>query len=535
MKRGMISAPQPEAVDAAADMFALGGNAVDAAVACAFVQGVVDPLMCGIAGFGSMQLYLPANNTHECIDFHGRAPIAATASMWEDLIEGETRDGFGFILKGRVNEIGYQSITVPGSLKAYYEAHQDYGRLEWKTIIKPAINYASNGWVVRPHVHYWWSMRDHLGRIPNPERIEFSRSGKSLYCDEHGRPKQVGAKVVNEDLASTLMRIADSGADTFYTGEIAQEIAKDMSANGALLSLEDLKNYNTTRSKPLWGNYRGYDLSTNNPPGGGIMLVEMLNILENFDLGSMGHNTSEYIRVVCETMKRATNDKDNLVGDPNFIDVPLAHLTSKTYAEEQAHAIKNGDFTDVQRLTSFAEAKDTTHISVVDTDGNAVSMTHSLGMPSGVITPGLGFMYNGCMGVFDPRPGRAGSISPGKGRFSSICPSILFRDGQPCMVIGAPGGTQIAMGVLQAILNVIDFDMSMVEAVSAPRFSSTSNLIDVSNRISRHVTRPLEQMGYQVIRSPYGFGFGAVHGMNLVGGKWQGAADPGHDGMVVEI
>jgi gamma-glutamyltranspeptidase/glutathione hydrolase len=265
------------------------------------------------------------------------------------------------------------------------------------------------------------------------------------------------------------------------------------------------------------------------------MLVEMLNILENFDLRSMGHNTSEYIRVVCETMKRATNDKDNFVGDPNFIDVPLAHLTSKTYAEEQAHAIKNGHFTDVQRLTSFAEAKDTTHISVVDTDGNAVSMTHSLGMPSGVITPGLGFMYNGCMGVFDPRPGRAGSISPGKGRFSSICPSILFRDGQPFMVIGAPGGTQIAMGVLQAILNVIDFDMSMVEAVSAPRFSSTSNLIDVSNRISRHVTRPLEQMGYQVIRSPYGFGFGAVHGMNLVGGKWQGAADPGHDGMVVEI
>ena len=139
------------------------------------------------------------------------------------------------------------------------------------------------------------------------------------------------------------------------------------------------------------------------------------------------------------------------------------------------------------------------------------------------------------MGVFDPRPGRAGSIAPGKGRFSSICPSMLFHEGQPSMVIGAPGGTQIAMGVLQAILNVIDFDMSMVEAVSAPRFSSTSNLVDVSNRISRHATRPLEKMGYQIMRSPYGFGFGAVHGMKRVGESWQGAADPGHDGMVVEI
>ncbi len=234
-------------------------------------------------------------------------------------------------------------------------------------------------------------------------------------------------------------------------------------------------------------------------------------------------------------MKRATNDKDNFVGDPNFIDVPVAHLTSKPYAREQAQAIKDGEFANVKRLASLAEPTDTTHISAIDADGNAVSMTHSLGMPSGVISPGLGFMYNGCMGVFDPRPGRAGSIAPGKGRFSSICPSMLFHEGHPSMVIGAPGGTQIAMGVLQAILNVIDFDMSMVEAVSAPRFSSTSNLVDVSNRISRQATRPLEKMGYQIMRSPYGFGFGAVHGMKRVGENWQGAADPGHDGMVVEI
>ena len=172
---------------------------------------------------------------------------------------------------------------------------------------------------------------------------------------------------------------------------------------------------------------------------------------------------------------------------------------------------------------------------MVDEAGNAVSMTHSLGMPSGVISPGLGFMYNGCMGVFDPRPGGADSVAPGKGRFSSLCPSILFRDGAPYLVIGAPGGTQIAMGVLQAILNVIDFDMSMVEAVSAPRFSATSNLIDVSNRISRQTTRPLEAAGYTVVRSAQTFGFAAVHGIKIDNGTWQGGADPGHDGIAVAV
>jgi gamma-glutamyltranspeptidase/glutathione hydrolase len=156
-------------------------------------------------------------------------------------------------------------------------------------------------------------------------------------------------------------------------------------------------------------------------------------------------------------------------------------------------------------------------------------------MPSGVITPGLGFMYNGCMGVFDPRPGNADSIAPGKSRFSSMSPSIVFKNSQPFLVIGAPGGTQIPMGLLQSIINVIDFDMSMVEAVSAPRFSATSNLIDVSNRISRQTTRPLEDLGYKVVRNPNTFGFAAVHGIKVLNGEWQGAADPGHDGIVVEV
>ncbi|TIW35807.1 MAG: gamma-glutamyltransferase, partial [Mesorhizobium sp.] len=203
------------------------------------------------------------------------------------------------------------------------------------------------------------------------------------------------------------------------------------------------------------------------------------------------------------------------------------------YAKELAEKISAGIKADVPRFNSGFPSKDTTHLSAVDRDGNCVTMTHSLGMPSGVITRGLGFMYNGCMGVFDPRPGRAGSIAPGKARFSSMCPSIVFKGDEPYVVVGAPGATQIAMGVLQAILNVLDFDMSMIEAVSSPRFSATSNAIDVTNRIPRFVSKALEQRGYEVIRSPLSFGVAWINGIRIVDGLLDGASDPGGDGMAM--
>jgi gamma-glutamyltranspeptidase/glutathione hydrolase len=261
----------------------------------------------------------------------------------------------------------------------------------------------------------------------------------------------------------------------------------------------------------------------------------MLNILENFDIGALEHGSSEHLRIVAEAMKRATIDKDAKVGDPKFVTVPVGELTSKAYARAMAAEIARGEKASVTRFNSGAVSKDTTHISVLDRDGNCFTMTHSLGMPSGVITPGLGFMYNGCMGVFDPRPGRAGSIAPGKARFSSVVPSILFKDGKPHLIIGAPGATQIAMGVLHVILNALDFGMTMVEAVSAPRFSATSDAIDISNRIQGRVERELQAQGYPVVRSPYGFGFAAVHGIRIHEDGLDGGADPGHDGVVIAV
>ena len=534
-KSAMIVAPQPEPTEAGADVLREGGNAVDAGIACALVQGVVDPLMCGIAGFGSCGIYMPGKKFHGYIDAHAPAPLASRPDMWANLIESEARDGYGFILKGRINDIGYKSICAPANLKMYYDAHKEHGSLPWSRIVEPAIHWAENGWTVRPHVHYWWSDDGAFGRAPNHERTNFTPAARALYCRPDGTPKRVGDGVVNRDYGQTLRAIAKGGADVFYSGEIAHAVAEDMNKNEALLTLDDLEQWRTVRNAPLWGDYRGWRISSNRPPGGGVMLIQMLNILENFDLGAMEHNSAEYVRIVSEAMKRATIDKDAHVGDPKFVDVPLERLTSKAYAKEMAAEIERGVKAQVTRFNSGAVSKDTTHISVIDKDGNCFTMTHSLGMPSGVVTPGLGFMYNGCMGVFDPRPGRAGSIAPGKARFSSVVPSIVFKGDKPELIIGAPGATQIAMGVLHATLNALDFDMSMVEAVSAPRFSATSDAIDISNRIQYRVERELQGQGYDVVRSPYGFGFAAVHGIRVHKDGLDGGADPGHDGVVIAV
>jgi gamma-glutamyltranspeptidase/glutathione hydrolase len=534
-KRSMIVTPQPEASEAGVEILRAGGNAVDAAIASALVQGVVDPLMCGVAGFGSMAIYLPERNHHGYIDFHSPAPSAARPDMWEALIESETRDGYGFVLKGRVNDIGYRSVCVPASLKAYHEAQTEFGALSWEQVVQPAIAWAERGWFVRPHVHWFWTQEDQMGRAPNPERLRFSASGRRMFCRADGSPKRVGDRVHNPDLANTLRLVARHGVDIFYKGEIAARIAEDMRRNGGLVSRDDLAGYRPVRSEPLWGTFRDFAISSNQPPGGGLLLIEMLNILENFDLRSLEHNSSDYISVVAEAMKRATRDKDAHVGDPRFVSVPMEALLSKDYARKMSDEIRRGIRCEVPRFEGGLPSKDTTHLCVVDAHGGCVSMTHSLGMPSGVITEGLGFMYNGCMGVFDPRPGHAGSIAPGKARFSSICPSIVFKDSRPFLVIGAPGATQIAMGVLQATLNVLDFGMTMTEAVSAPRFSATSNAIDVSNRISFRATDALAAQGYEIVRSPYGFGFAAVHGIKVARDGLDGAADPGHDGVAMAV
>ena len=528
---GMVSAAQPEAVEAGVDALRAGGNAIDAAIACALVAGVVDPQMCGIAGFGNAQLFLPGEGVHTCVDFHGTSPAATRPDMWEHLVVGETRDGFGFVLDGNVNDVGYQSITTPGSLAAYYEAQTRHGLLDWADVVAPAIAWAEDGFSIRPSVYHWWQEGAIMGRVDNLERLSYTPAGRRIYFHDDGTLRGIGETLCNPDLAQTLRRVAKGGADEFYRGTIAEEIAADMAANGGLLSADDLANYRTVWAEPLRTTYRGLDVATNHPPGGGVMVAELMNVLQNFDLAAMGHNSVEYVRTVTEAMKWATADKDAHVGDPEFVDVPLDRLLSPDYGAELAERIRTGPRAEVARMQG--EPPDTTHVCVVDAEGNAMTMTHSLGMPSGVVTDGLGFMYNGCMGVFDPRPGRAGSLAPGKRRFSSLCPTMVFRDGELELVVGAPGGTQIAMGVTQVLLNHIDFAMPILDAVVAPRFSSTSNAIDVCNRVPRSVTDVLAADGYEIVRWPQSYAFALVHGIEVTLNGLAGAADPGGDGMAL--
>ncbi len=534
MIRGMVCAPQPEAVEAGTDALRKGGNAVDAAIACALVQTAVDPLMCGIAGFGSIHLYLPGMGVHRCLDFHARAPEAVREDMWADLIEAECGDGFGFILAGRVNEVGYQAIATPESLRAYGAALSRFGTMTLKELLDPAIAYAEEGFLIRPHVHRFWTQVEPAGRVDHIEYLRASPAAARIYLAEAGDIREPGGILKNPDMAASLSRIAEDGVEAFYEGEIAKAIVADMDRNGGLLTLADLKNVEPEETEPLWGDYRGFRIATNPPPGGGVMVLEMLNILENFDLVGMGHNSPDYIATVAEAMKIATVDKDRHVGDPRFVDVPLERLLDKTFAKEKADAIKTGEIAHVPRLQKGADQRDTTHVCVIDEAGNCVSMTHSLGMPSGVVTEGLGFMYNGCMSVFDPRPGNTGSLAPGKARFTAMAPTIVFEGDQPLLLIGAPGGTYITMGVLQGILNVLDFGMDAQQAVSAPRFSATSDIIEITNRMPRSVEAALRSRGYDVRRYALSYHFAGVHAVRIRGGRWDGGADPGRDGMALE-
>lgn len=525
--KSMVVAPQPEAAEVGIEILKAGGNAIDAAIAVAFAQGVIDPQMCGLSGYGTMVIHLPQNNEQVSVDFHSRAPAAATSTMWERLFEVQSQDGFGFKLKGRVNELGYGAIGVPAAVRGYEMAHSRYGKMLWKEIIQPAIEIARAGWMIRPAVFRFWSEdEEHPG-----ERLHVSEEGRRLYCRPDGSTKRIGEKIVNADYASTLEAIARDGADAFYLGDIAKTMIADISAHGGLLSYEDLASYRACVSRPVRAKYRDYEVVSVPPPASGLMLLQMLKAIENYDLGGLGHNSPHYIRIVSEIMKRATIDKEALIGDPAVFPDPAAELADPKKIKRWADEIDRGERQNVTRSAGDSEAKHTTHITVVDSDANCVALTHTLAMPSGVVTPGLGFMHNGTMGAFDPRPNRPGSIAPGRMRISSLCPSIVFESGKPRMVVGAPGGPQIPMGVLQTVLNVLDFGMAIDRAVAAPRFSATSNAIDLSNRIPRSVARTLSDMGYDVKYRPFNYTFSWVHALEFTSGGLVGGADPGQDGV----
>ncbi|MWB78668.1 gamma-glutamyltransferase [Pseudooceanicola sp. 216_PA32_1] len=530
--KGVASAPEPEAVDAAVEVLAAGGNAVDAAVACALVQGVVDPPMCGIGGWGTLQVFAPGHDAHTCLDFYATAPAASRPDQWADKLQGETRDGWGFIVENNENEIGWNAVATPGTMAGLGEAHARYGRMPWGELLQPAIGYARRGFPVRPHLFDFLLDEGAQGRAAPRDKMRFSDTGRSLYYRPDGSALPVGSIVRNPDMADTLDRLARHGVETFYRGDLARDMAAEFERQGARMAFEDFANYRVVERDPVRTSYRGLDLATNFPPGGGFVLALMLGILERFDLAGLGHNSADYIDLISAAIRYATAQKDGRLGDPDFFAIDPALFLSPEVHDDIATRLRGGEDFSVERLEK--ETPNTTHLSIMDESGMAISMTHSLGMVSGATVPGMGFMFNGAMGVFDPRPGRAGSIAPGKRRYTSACPTMVFRDGRPSIVIGAPGGAHIAGSVMQALVNMIDFGMTAQEAVSAPRISATSNAIDIVNRIPRSVQHALEGRGRTIVRNAKSYAFAQVHAVvQHADGHWSGGADPASDGMVL--
>ncbi len=446
--RAMIVAPQPEAVEAGAAVLAAGGNALDATLACALTQGVVDPMMCGVGGLGTLHVFDPrGGGRHVVMNGLSTCPAACRAEMWSDIFERECSDGFGYVVRGGINELGHRAVTVPGILRVLADAHAAMGRLPWASLFEPAIGFAEEGWIVRPHVAEMFAKDERAaGRLPYAAKLGFTAEGRALYLRPDGTPKRVGDPVRNPALAGTLHLLARDGAAAFYAGPIARRIAEDMARHGGLLTREDLAGYRPQLGAPLRVPYRGFTVALPEPPAGGVVVGEMLRILERFDLAALGHNSPDYIRVVAEAMKIAGLDKERFIGDPAFQPAPLDRLLSDAYAEDCAARIRRGERTSLPRAGVGADARDTTHLSCVDAEGMVVSLTHTLGTPSGVIPPESGFMLNGAMNWYDPRPGRAGSIAPGKRRYSAMSPAIVLdAAGRPVATLGAPGGAWITL------------------------------------------------------------------------------------------
>jgi gamma-glutamyltranspeptidase/glutathione hydrolase len=530
----MIVAPQPEAAEAGAEVLRQGGSAIDALLATALTQGVVDPMMCGVGGLGILQVHDPATGTTTVLDGLSTCPAACTPGMWEAEYQRDCADGYGFVLGNRANELGHTAVTTPGILRLFEQAHARWGRLGWASLFTPAIGCAEAGWMVRPHVHTMMSADEAAyGRLPYAAKLNLTAEGAALYLRADGTPKRPGERVCNPGLAATLATLAADGAESFHTGALAARILADMRAHGGLLSAEDLAGFRVSESAPLRIPYRGFEVALPAPPAGGIVVAEMLRMLEPFDLVAMGHNSAAYIRTLAAAMRIALADREEHIGDPATHPPPLDWLLSDAYAAACAARIRAGARDAMPAITGTA--KDTTTISCVDAAGMVATLTHTLGVPSGVIPPGTGFMLNGAMNWYDPRPGRAGSIAPGKKRFSSMTPTIVFQQGRPVATLGAPGGAWIGIAILQVLLNLLDFGMGMQEAVQAPRISATGPALDIGNRIPRGIERELAAAGETVRRAWHSYPFAAPHGITLWDGVLEGGADPQRDGLAIGL
>ena len=444
-----------------------GGNAYDATIAVAFALAVVLPRAGNIGGGGFTVLYNSSDESFQSLDYREKAPLAASKNMYLDK-NGE--------VISNLSTLGYKAIAVPGTVDGMWELHKRYGSMDWKELILPSIKLAKEGFKVSP------LMADTLNR--NYKSLSKFTETKKIFFQEN--PVKFNSLLIQKDLAKTLEKISNNGRNGFYKGDVARKIVADMKRNDGLITLDDLENYKSKWRKPLIRKYKNFEVITMPPPSsGGVHLIQMLNILENFNLKSMKHNSPSYVLLLNEVMKYAYADRSQYLGDPDYVDVPVNKLISKGYAESiskkitidrvtQSDDIKAGMYIDL-------ESDETTHFSIADKYGNLVSTTYTLNSSFGskVVIAKTGILMNNEMDDFSSAPGvpnqfgllggKFNEIQPSKRPLSSMTPTIVFKNNSPFLVIGTPGGSRIITAVLQNFLNIAEFDMNLADSINRPR------------------------------------------------------------------
>lgn len=494
----IVVAPQCEAAWEASRILRAGGNAADALVTAAFVQGVVDPQRSGIGGFGCATVYSPKTGGVSAIDFHARAGSRCAEAQWEDSFEGVAEDGFGYLVRGRINDVGYRSISVPGVVGGLAEIHSRFGSMPWAELVLRSVRYAEDGFLVGPGLVEYWSRPGTSGRASTRERLVYTEAGRARWTKPGGEFFAAGEMMRQPELARTYREIAEQGPESFYRGDLADRIALDWERHGALVTAEDLGRYRPTCSQPVVGTYRGARIHSTPLPGGGVALLQAFKLLEPREMHRLTHNSVPYIDAVARVLRAAARDRLAHHGDPAFGGPTAAELLSPEHLFQLDHPSDRAVESD---------SPCTTQLVIVDREGTAISFSQSLGFGSGVVTPGLGFMYNNCMSGFDPRPGRHNSIHPGKARTTAVAETIVFDESGPRLVLGAPGGARITAGILEVVLGVVDFDMCVAEAVVQPRFDAVGDSgIELESRFPQDVADELIIRGWAARRVPRPFG-----------------------------
>ena len=462
---GMVVSSNLIASEVGAEVLRAGGNAVDAAIATGFALAVVHPSAGNIGGGGFMVIRFPDGRT-TALDFREKAPLAAHPEMFLDENGEYSRER---------HHNSHLAVGVPGTVAGFSLAHQEYGTGDWSRLVEPAVGLAAEGFVLSDAL---------AGSMENAVRSMASYPASLAKFTKDGEPYAAGDLWIQADLARTLERIGDQGRDGFYRGETARLIAEEMERGGGMITEEDLALYEARERTPVHGTFRGFDVISMPPPSsGGTALVEMLNVLEGYDLAAIGHGSPTHIHLMAEAMRRAFRDRATHLADPDFAEIPVDELTSKAYAEQLRAGIREdqASVSDPSDVLLPAESLETTHYSVVDADGMAVAVTYTLeaGYGSKIVVPGAGFLLNNEMGDFNAGPGltdERGLIGtepnlarPQQRMLSSMTPTILARDGQLVAVTGSPGGRTIINTVLQVILNVTEFGMGIQDAVDARR------------------------------------------------------------------